>query len=252
LYGSFGHGFETPTLNDIAYRSTNGSVTGLNLALRPARSNNYELGFKAVRGPVHASIAAFQIDTRDELAVVANSGGRSVLGNIPSTERRGAELEVQGEWNRYLSSRIAYTYIHAITTADYLACSGVPCPPPGTRVPSGSHIAAVPENAVGAALTARAPGTGLSATLEAISRSGLYVNDLNTDKASGYNILNLHVDLTQQHEGWRFAESLRIDNLFDRRYVGSVIVNESNGRYFEPEPGRTLYLMLQVAHNSAR
>lgn len=26
----------------------------------------------------------------------------------------------------------------------------------------------------------------------------------------------------------------RIDNLFDREYVGSVIVNESNGRYYEP------------------
>ncbi len=31
----------------------------------------------------------------------------------------------------------------------------------------------------------------------------------------------------------------RIDNLFDREYVGPVIVNESNGRYYEPAPGRT-------------
>jgi hypothetical protein len=31
----------------------------------------------------------------------------------------------------------------------------------------------------------------------------------------------------------RFA---RIDNVFDRRYVGSVIVNEGNARYFEPPP----------------
>jgi iron complex outermembrane recepter protein len=31
----------------------------------------------------------------------------------------------------------------------------------------------------------------------------------------------------------------RIDNLADRRYVGSVIVGESNGRFFEPALGRT-------------
>ena len=37
---------------------------------------------------------------------------------------------------------------------------------------------------------------------------------------------------------WRLREFARIDNLFDRRYVGSVIVNESNGRYYEPAAGR--------------
>jgi iron complex outermembrane receptor protein len=38
------------------------------------------------------------------------------------------------------------------------------------------------------------------------------------------------------------AASARIDNVTDRRYAGSVIVNESNGRYFEPAPGRTFTL----------
>ena len=32
---------------------------------------------------------------------------------------------------------------------------------------------------------------------------------------------------------------LRVDNLFARKYAGSVIVNEGNGRFFEPAPGRT-------------
>ena len=31
---------------------------------------------------------------------------------------------------------------------------------------------------------------------------------------------------------------LRVNNLFDHSYVGSVIVNESNGRYYEPAPDR--------------
>lgn len=37
---------------------------------------------------------------------------------------------------------------------------------------------------------------------------------------------------------WALSAYARIDNLFDRRYAGSVIVNESNGRYYEPAPGR--------------
>jgi iron complex outermembrane receptor protein len=251
LYGSFGRGFETPTLNDLAYRSTNGSLPGLNLALVPAESNHYEIGFKAESGPLRATLAAFRIDTRNELAVIQNSGGRSVFGNIPLTERRGAELELQGEWSRYLGSRFSYTWTHAVTGADYMTCTAVPCAAANVPVPSGSWIAAVPEHAVGAAVTARAPAIGLGVTLEAQLRSSIYVNDLNTDAASGSSIVNLHLDLAQQHRGWRYAESLRVDNLFDRSYVGSVIVNESNARYFEPEPGRSVYLMLQVSRAPA-
>jgi iron complex outermembrane receptor protein len=47
FYASYGKGSETPTLSDLAYRSTDGSLPGLNLALKPARSDNYEIGTKA-------------------------------------------------------------------------------------------------------------------------------------------------------------------------------------------------------------
>jgi iron complex outermembrane receptor protein len=39
-----------------------------------------------------------------------------------------------------------------------------------------------------------------------------------------------------QGEGRVFAG---IGNLLDRQYIGSVIVNETSGRYYEPAPGRT-------------
>jgi iron complex outermembrane receptor protein len=88
----------------------------------------------------------------------------------------------------------------------------------------------------------------VAVTLEAQLRSRIQVNDINSDSAGGYALFNLHAGLQQQHGGWRFGESLRIDNLLDRHYVGSVIVNESNSRYFEPEPGRAAWLLLQVSH----
>jgi iron complex outermembrane receptor protein len=43
------------------------------------------------------------------------------------------------------------------------------------------------------------------------------------------------------------AAFARIDNLLDRRAIGSVIVNDGNGRYFEPAPGRTYLLGLRIA-----
>jgi iron complex outermembrane receptor protein len=44
------------------------------------------------------------------------------------------------------------------------------------------------------------------------------------------------------------SEFARIDNILDHQYVGSVIVNEANGRYFEPAPGRTFLLGVSVAY----
>ena len=48
----------------------------------------------------------------------------------------------------------------------------------------------------------------------------------------------LQAGYVQRWAGWEWNAFARVDNLFDRRTVGSVIVNESNGRYFEPAPGR--------------
>jgi iron complex outermembrane receptor protein len=42
----------------------------------------------------------------------------------------------------------------------------------------------------------------------------------------------------------------RIDILFDRDHVGSVVVNDGNGRYFEPGAGRVL--TLGVAYGTRR
>ena len=45
MYAAAGRGFETPTLNELAYRSD--GRTGLNLALKASRSDNAEVGLKA-------------------------------------------------------------------------------------------------------------------------------------------------------------------------------------------------------------
>ncbi|HBT2326698.1 TPA: hypothetical protein ACIHY8_004998, partial [Salmonella enterica subsp. enterica serovar Typhimurium] len=49
-------------------------------------------------------------------------------------------------------------------------------------------------------------------------------------------------------DNWTVDLYTRVDNLFDKRYVGSVIVNESNGRYYEPAPGRNYGVGLSVSY----
>lgn len=246
LYASYGRGFETPTLNDIAYRSTDGSITGLNTSLRAARSDNYEVGAKLAGRRVRATLAGFYIRTSDELAVKANSGGRSVLENIGPTERRGAELGATIALTSSLSGTLAYTYLDAKTRATYLACAATPCTP--LPVAAGSRLPAVPRNALYASLSWHAPDDRWSLSAETVGRSGIYADDRNTALAGGYWSSNLRATLAQASTHWHFTETLRLDNVLDRRYVGTVIVNETNGRFYEPSPGRTAYLLVNVSH----
>jgi iron complex outermembrane receptor protein len=244
-YASYGKGFETPTLNDLAYRSTTGDPPGLNTALVPARSNNYELGLKAGQAWLRADLDAFYIDTVHELAVLANSNGRSVYQNIGETERRGAEFALSSEWRGGFSARLAYTYLHAIVVQSYQTCVGSPCSLKPVAV--GSYLPAVPMNAVYADLSWRDEPRGITVTLETQGRAQIYADDRNTAEANGYWVENLRVGLTQERGRWRFTEFARVDNLANRSYVGSVIVNESNSRYFEPEPGRTAMVLFTAA-----
>jgi iron complex outermembrane receptor protein len=146
VYASYGKGFETPTLNDLAYRSINGSLPGLNTALKPARSNNYEVGVKAGSGHVRADLAAFYIKTVDELAVLQNSSGRTVDQNIGATQRRGLELALDADWVGGFSSRLAYTYIRAVVEQSYYTCIAAPCNPlpslanPATPLPANYRL----------------------------------------------------------------------------------------------------------------
>jgi len=256
-YASYGKGFETPTLNDLAYRSVDGSLPGLNLGLKPARSDNYEVGLKAGNDSLRANVAAFYIKTVDELAVLQNLSGRTVDQNIGETNRRGLELAVDAKWVGGFSAQLAYTYIKAIVAQQYFTCVTAPCnplanptgPPPPNYLPvnEGNFLPAVARNSLYVGVSWNYAPLGFSTTLETIGRSKIYADDRNTDAAASYWVANLRAGFEQETRHWRFSEFARLDNLANRAYVGSVIVNDANSRFFEPAPGRTAYVMFNAA-----
>ena len=260
LYGSYGKGFETPTLNDLAYRSVDGSLPGLNFGLKPARSDNFEAGLKAGSERVRATFAAYFIKTVNELAVLQNSGGRTVAQNIGETNRRGMELGADAAWTGGFSGRLAYTFIRAVAGQAYATCIAAPCNPlahPGgprpanyKAVSAGSYLPAVPMSSLYAGLTWSHAPWGFSTTIETLGRARIYVDDRNSDAAAGYWSVNLRVGFEQATRHWRLTEFARMDNIANRAYVGSVIVNETNSRFFEPAPGRASYIMFNAARRN--
>ena len=78
------------------------------------------------------------------------------------------------------------------------------------------------------------------AALEGIASGKVYADDANADvPAPGCGVLNLRAQARQQAGRWQFSQFVRLNNLADRDYVGSVIVGDANKRYYEAAPGRS-------------
>jgi iron complex outermembrane receptor protein len=231
LYANAGRGFETPTFAELAYRP--GGATGLNLALKPAKSTHGEIGVKArvsQAGRLHAAL--FRIEVKDEIVVNSASGGRTDFKNAARTRRQGAELLWEARFANGFEAALAYTYLDARFAESFT--SGAPA----VTVPSGNRLPGVPPTTFFAELVWRHAASGFHAGAEARRNGKVYVNDSNSEAAAAYTVLNLRAGLEQRGKHWRIGEFIRVDNTFDRRYIGSVIVSEANARFYEPAPER--------------
>jgi iron complex outermembrane receptor protein len=239
LHLSAGKGFETPTLNELAYRA--GGDTGLNFALQSASSRSVEAGIKTrFDGWGESSLAVFETRTRNEIVTQTNSGGRTTFQNAGATRRRGVELGWSAHWpdSQDWQAQAAATWLDAIYRDSFTTCSGTPCLAPNQTIPAGNRIPGLARAAVFAAVN-YAPPQGLRGGVEVRRVGAVYVNDANTDAASAYTVVAAHAGYRVDVGRWSLGGYARVDNLFDRRYAGSVIVNEGNSRFFEPAPGRS-------------
>ena len=91
---------------------------------------------------------------------------------------------------------------------------------------------------MGYASLAFAPPEGWHAGAELRYMSDIQANDANSAQAP-LTVAGVNAGYRFTWNRWALDVFSRVDNVFDRRYVGSVIVNEGNGRYFEPAPVAT-------------
>jgi iron complex outermembrane receptor protein len=241
LYANVGRGFETPTFLELANRSTG---SGLNFGLEASKSRHAELGAKAIFPRwARVNAALFNIVTENEIVVEQNVGGRATFKNVGHTDRSGLELAAETLTGGPFEARLAYTRMKAEYREGF--STQVLTTGPQVQVPAGSMIPGVPQSVLYGELRYRREP--FFAQLEGLRKSRVAVNDPNTEFADGYLVISFAAGLLQQAEKWRISEFLRVDNLADKRYVGSVIVNEGNGRYYEPSPRRNISLGLQAS-----
>ncbi|HBT1929199.1 TPA: TonB-dependent receptor [Klebsiella pneumoniae] len=234
VYLSAGRGFETPTINELSYRSDNQS--GLNFGLKPSTNDTVEIGSKTRIGNGLFTAALFQTNTDNEIVVDSSSGGRTSYKNAGKTRRQGMELGLAQQFGESWRLKAAWTWLDATYRTN--VCDDASC--------NGNRIPGIARN-MGYASFGYQPEQGWYAGSDIRYMSDIMANDENTAKAPSWTVVGLTTGYKWSYGRMDMDLFGRIDNLFDREYVGSVIVNESNGRYYEPAPGRNYGIGLNLA-----
>jgi iron complex outermembrane receptor protein len=246
LHASAARGFESPTLGELAYRPD--GVGGFNLGLKPQVSRQIELGAKWRAGPVELDAAVFRADVKDEIGVATNAGGRSSFQNVGRTERSGAELSLGWRISEAWRTQLVLNALDAKYVDGFLACAGIPCTAPSVPVAPGNQVAGTQRGSAWAEVAWRSASLGETA-LEWRAAKATAVNDTNSEFAPGYGSLSLRwTKRFAVGNGWAAETVVRVDNLGDQRYAGSVIVNDANGRYYEPSAPRSVLLALRLLY----
>jgi iron complex outermembrane receptor protein len=184
---------------------------------------------------------AFAIDTENEIVVNSASGGRTTFKNAGSTRRLGIEASWEAVFGNGIEAYAAWTWIDAYYRDAFTSGSSP------QRIPAGNRLPGVPKTVLYADVVWRDAGSGFYAGMEARRVGRIPVDDLNSEFADRYTVLSARMGFEQRGGRWRLKEFVRVDNLTDERYAGSIIVADGNRRFYEPAPDRNYLVGIEAS-----
>lgn len=237
LFASYSSSFETPTTTELANPDASG---GFNPALRPQLANNFEIGYKGSVDNLFYEVSVFQIDLKDELIPyeLAAFPGRDFYSNAGSSDRRGIETAVS--WQHDSGFGIDASYTWSDFTFDQFTDDN------GNDF-SGKQMPGLPRQFGYLGLN-YGSDNGFTGVLETVYSGDLYAGNDNIVNVPSYLVSNLRFSIDIERNKWRISPYAGINNLFDESYNGNIRINAFGARYFEPAPGRNIYIGIVVNH----
>jgi iron complex outermembrane receptor protein len=226
--------FETPTTTELVNKPDGSG--GLNPELGPQRAVNYEIGARGQPArSVTYSVALFMGRISDAIVQGEEVGGRAFFRNAGKTHNDGAEVGLSLAPIDGLSVSGAYTY------ARYRFASG--------DALDGNRLPGVPEHFWRLGLRTSLPGNFYLDADHTISTS-IAADDANTPTlfAPAYSVTNARAGWDGRVGLMEIAPFVGVNNLLNRRYVGSVTLNGVGGRVFEPAPRRVIYVGAELGY----
>ena len=237
VYASAGSSFETPTTTELANRPD--TAGGFNVQLNPQRAWTIEAGARGVVKRATWDVTLFHADVRNALVAfeIPASPQRRFFRNAGSARHRGVELAAGAGLLPGVDLRVTWTYSDFRYRRFAFTAGGT------THVLDGRELPGIPRNALRLALRAQRRVWG---EVETLYTSGALVDDTLSRRTSPWWVTNLRLGWDGAIGGSRVAPFAALQNLFNRAYVGSVVINAAGGRYYEPAPGRNVYLGVTI------
>jgi iron complex outermembrane receptor protein len=232
LFASSGRGYETPTLTEMAYKT---GATGLNTDLDSATNRQHEWGLGYHPDDmIELTLTQFFIDTENEIVVDQSVGGRTTFRNAAETEREGIELFGRYAISPKVRMQLGIQSLDAIYSAGQWNRNQLPG-------------VAREQYQLGVQWLPLATDV-LQFDLGAQQRSRIFTADNNQVYAPDFYTVDISARGTYPVHSLQLDWWLKIVNLSDEHYVGSVIVNQTNGRAFEPALGRNFSAGIKFVH----
>ncbi|WP_186435083.1 TonB-dependent receptor family protein [Rheinheimera sediminis] len=229
-YLSTGRGFETPTFTEMAYQ-TDG--VGLNLGLQASTNQQWELGNKWLQHNWRSSAAVFLVKSENELVVDRSIGGRTSYRNASETKRTGVELSALWFASAAWQHQWTLTQLNAVFQQGELDGNWLPGV---ARQQAQWQISWMPQQS-----------SDLTVQLTTLYRSKVATSDQNQLFAPASTVYHLKLMAESSLADLALKYWLGVDNLTDKNYVGAVVVNQANGRAFEPALPRSVSMGLNLS-----
>jgi outer membrane receptor protein involved in Fe transport len=241
LFGSLNHSFRAPSEGDLFRPATSNTVTAAQavlaaqsaLALKPVKGDQAEIGLRGRVAGISYDVVAYELIKSDDILTYTDpvTSVRSSSNN-GSTRHRGIEaaigIPLAKNWRADIAvSKARHNYKEWVV--------------PGSASLSGKEMASAPRSLANTRLS-WAPDDATSLQLEWVHMGSYWLDDANTGKYDGHDLLNLR-------GGIALSKTLRlsgsITNLADKRYADSSSIS-SGVQVASPGLPRAVYLGLEA------
>ncbi len=233
VYGNFATAYETPTTVELSNTPT--GAGGFNQLLDPERLRSAEVGLRGLIQPARLQyeVAVYRARVLDAFVPFQRADEQTFFDNAGETSRNGVELAINWQPVSRLGARVAYTSQDFVFRRFVLDDADF----------SGNLEPGAPPRRLFAGVDYAAPfGLRSSASVRWVDE--FFLTNANDSAATNwaYTVVDLRFGWDGRWAGVDVRPFVGIDNLFDERYNSSAITNAFGRRYYEPSPGREVYV----------
>lgn len=235
LFANYAAAYQTPTTTELSNRPD--GLGGFNPELEPETLRSFEVGFRGSHEGWRLAyeVAAYRARVNDALLRFEGVNEQVFFRNAGETSRDGLEVALTWLPLPNLEARVSHTYqdftfVHFADVGSDFSGNREPGAPPHTFFAGLTHSAR----------------WGLVSAVDVRWTDEYAVNDANTAFNWAHTVVNARFGLEADWRRVAVRPFVGVDNLLDERYNASAMINALGGRFFEPAPGRTIYLGLQV------